>query len=229
MDNKQASEKLKKFFSKFKLIEYKKGEVILRAEEIPQGAFYILSGYVKMISLLVDGRELMLNIFKPGSFFPMMWAIANIENSYFFYAITNVTLRRIPKNDLAIFIKKNPDVLFDLTNRILIGLNGLITNIEHILSGDAYNRVISALFILAKRFGEKTEKNKIIIKLPVTHQDIANIAAITRETASITMKKIERKNIISKWKGLIVINNITKLKKEYPIYTNGEEDSPFTA
>lgn len=226
MNNKEIREKLENFFSQFKSIKYKKGETILRAEDVPQGASQILSGYVKMNSLLADGRELTLNIFKPGSFFPMMWAISNMENSYFFYAMTDVELRRAPKDSLVDFIKKNPDVLFDLTNRILIGLNGLITNFEHIISDNAYSRVISALFILAKRFGEKTGKNNIVIGLPLTHSDIANIAAITRETASIAIKKIERKKIISKQGRLFRIDSMEKLKEEFLMNNKAEDDSP---
>ncbi len=185
----QIVKKTGDFFSKFTRVKYRKGETIVRAEDSPQGVFYILKGYVKMNSILEDGRELNLNILKPGCFFPMMWAIGDMKNSYFFQAITDVEFNCVPKNIFLNFIKENPDALYDFTNRILIGVGGLITNIEHILSGDARKRVASSLFILAKRFGETKDKKRVAIKVPIRHQDIADIAAITRETASITLKK----------------------------------------
>ncbi len=206
--------KLKPFFSKYKSLTYKKGDTILRADDQPQGVYYIKTGFVKLDSILVIGRELTLNIFKPGTFFPMMWAIGNIPNSYFFIAQTDVSVNRAPKNEVLIFLKKNPEVLFELTKRILIGLSGVLANIEYMLSGDCYHRVVGATFLCAKRFGQKGKDAKLTINLPLTHQDIANIAGISRETTSISLKKLEKKRIISYKNRLIIVNSIKKLSQE---------------
>lgn len=216
MVNISVSNKIENFFSQYKIIRYKNGETILRADDIPSGAYYVKSGHVRMNSILHDGRILTVNIFKPGSYFPMLWIISNLENSYFFQAMTDVEIRRVTKEMMINFIKNNPDVLFELTHRILIGLNSLITNIEYLFSGNAQSRVASALLLLARRFGEKKDKNEMIIKLFLTHQDIANCAAITRETASIEIKKLERKGIINIQNRLLVVN-LGKLEKEIEI------------
>lgn len=220
-----VSNKLEKFFSHFKSIHYRKHEIVIRADDTPQGVYYVKEGFVRLYVIFEDGRELTLNIFKPGSYFSMIWAIADIPNAYYFQTMTETLLQRVSKSMVIDFIKKNPDVLFEFTKRILIGLDGLLANIGHLLSGSAYDRVIAAILLSARRFGEKRGKDKILIKLSLTHQDIANLAGITRETASIAMNKLKRKKILSYDHHLLIINNIRALEKE-PLLESKEQSPP---
>src|SRR3989344_193941 len=155
---------------------YKKGETILRSDDNPQGVYYIKKGFVKMDSIFENGREITLNIFKPGAYFPMTWAVG-----------------------------------------------GILQNIEFILCGDAYHRVLGAVFLSAKRFGEVKGNGKITIKIPLTHQDIANIAGMSRETATLAIKRLRKKKIITYKKRLIFIANIKIFEKELGLTKNQEK------
>jgi CRP/FNR family transcriptional regulator len=211
------------FFAQFKRLYYKKNETIIRADDAPQGVFYIKSGHVRMLSIFEAGKQLTLNIFKPGSYFPMIWTIADVQNSYYYQAITDAEVYRAPKDALIEFIKKNPTELYTLTRRILIGLGGFLTNSQHLLFGDAYHRVASVLLLCAKRFGEKNANQQILIKIPLTHQEIANLSGITRETASIEINNLKRKKIISYHRHTICINSIETLEKELEVYNSPKE------
>lgn len=214
--NNNIQQKIDKFFSKFEVLNYRKGESVIRPEDTPRGVYYVKSGYVKMNLILENGRELTINIFKKGSYFPMTWAISNIPNTYFYQVMSKSQLRRVPKEKFLAFLKENPDVVFEIFGRVLVGLNALVTNIEHVLSGSAYNRTIAVLLLLGRRFGEKMNGNEdtVIVRIPLTHQDIANIAAITRETASIAIKQIERKKLIGRKGKYLLIKSLSGLTKE---------------
>ena len=207
---------------------YKKGEIILRPEDKPQGVYYIKEGFVKLSTILENGKELTLNIHKPGTYFPMMWAIGGISNSYYFQAQVTTLIHRAPKQEVLSFLKKNPDVFFELTRRILVGLGGILTNIEYILCGNSYTRVAGAIYLSAKRFGEPSGKDKVIIQLPLTHQDIANIAGISRETASIAIKKLEVRKIISCQHHIFIVNATKKLEEE-ALISKKEKSEPYAA
>src|SRR3989338_3199443 len=181
------------FFSQYNVLSYDKDQIIIHADDIPTGDFYLKSGFVKMSSILENGREITLNIFKPGSYFPMIWAITDIPDTYFYKTIAPTELQRAPRDLLIEFVKKNPEALYRLTKRILIGVKGLLLNIEHQLSGDSYHRVIAALVLSTKRFGVKGKSGKFLIKLPLTHQEIADLAGLTRETVSLAIEKLAKK------------------------------------
>ena len=209
--NKKVVDRLEKYFSSYKLISYRKGDTIIYSTDEPNGVYYLKKGYVKMNIVSIDGNELILNIHKPGSFFSTFWAIGEKPNSYSFIAMDKVTIYKSPKEDFLVFLKENPEVLFDLTKRVLSGVDELVINITHLLAGSSENRVASALSIVTKRFGEKMKDGKILIKLNLTHQDIADMAGITRETASLAIGKLTKNKILKQQGRKFVIFDINKL------------------
>ncbi len=218
--------RLEEFFTQFPQTGLKKGQIILQPNDKPAGVYFLKDGYVRMYSVFEDGRELTLNIFKPNTYFSMMWAIADIPINSYFQTMTPTLLQLAPKNKLLEFINDNPDILYDLTRRILIGLDGTIVNFQNLLSGRAYNRVIAALILSAKRFGKKGADNHVTIDLRLTHQDIASLAGITRETASLKLETLQKKALIHFEKHLLVIKNLKQLQDEaYLENSNDESDS----
>lgn len=222
---KTLSDKLEKFFSKYKILRYQKGSSIINAQDRPDGIYFVRSGFVKMGIIYEDGRELTLNIFKSGSYFPMLWAIGNILNRHYYQALKPTELHLAPKDDVLDLLNSNPKILMELTGRIILGLNGILTNMELILFGDAYHRVLAALYLCAKRFGEKKGDEFIVINPSFTHQDIASLSGLTRETVSVSMMKAEKEKIVSYHRGVLKFHNLSKIEKELSIYQSGLSSS----
>src|SRR3989344_1488313 len=165
-------DKLASFFSSYTKIKYKKGEMILRCEDQPQGVYFLKKGYVKMNTILPEGKDLTLNIFKPGTYFPMMWAIAHSKNAYSFQAMDATIVYRAPRDDVITFLLANNVELYDLTRRILIALEGYLFNMEFLLTGNSLHRVTSAFCVLARRCNSEEQTLHVKISIPLTHQDI---------------------------------------------------------
>lgn len=208
-----TNQKLNNFFSRFKKYHYKKGEIILRGGDIPQGVYFIDKGYVKDYSVSEEGEELMLILFKPEDFFPLQWVFNNRPNQHYFAAVTPVDLWRCPKKDFLDFIKENPEIFLELTRHIMLRLGGLMQRMEYLAFGNAHQKVASIILICAERFGEKEEGNTVI-QVPLTHKDIASFLGIARETASIEIKKIERKGLIAYRGRLLVVKDPKALEQE---------------
>ena len=206
-------EKLNKFFSKFKKYHYKKGEVILRGGDAPQGVYFIDKGYVKDYAISKDGEELTLIIFKPEDFFPMQWVFNDRPNLHYFDAMSAVELWRCPKEDFINFIEANPEIFFELTGHITLRLSGILQRMEYLAFGNAYQKVASIIMICAERFGEK-KANGWIIHIPLTHKDVAMLVGMTRETVSIEIKKLERKGIIEYKGRSIFVKDSVRLQEE---------------
>jgi CRP-like cAMP-binding protein len=206
-------QRLNDFFSKYKKYHYKKGEVIFRGGDTPQGVFFIEKGYVRDYSISREGEELTLIIFKPEDFFPMQWVFNNKIALHYFEAMTAVELWRCPREDFIAFIEANPKVFSVLISHIMLRFNGLLQRMEYLTFGNAYQKVASILMICAERFGEKDD-GEILIPIPLTHKDLAMLVGMTRETVSIEMKKLEREKIIGSRKHLIVVRDMDKLRRE---------------
>ncbi|MBI2196704.1 Crp/Fnr family transcriptional regulator [Candidatus Daviesbacteria bacterium] len=226
MDEPKAIEKLENFYSQFATKRfYKKKEMIIRADDDPPGVFYLKDGHARLYTVSPSGQELTFNVLKPGCYFSMMWAIGGAQNSHYFEALTEIELWRAPKDQLLEFIRRDPEVLYELTRRILIGLDGLLGVMESLLFGNAYNKVATALVVAAKRFGRKSETGQVTIELPLTHQVIASLACLTRETTSLVMKEFENGGLINNKRPFLVITNMERLEKE-TILSKEEESLP---
>lgn len=209
----RISEKLNNFFSRFKKLSFKKGETILRADDKPGGVLYLKKGYTRLYSLSKDAQELILIIFKAEDVFPLMWAINDTPNAYYMEAITDAELYQAPKEKFLTFIKNNNEVLFELTSRILMRFGGILSRMEYAIFGHARSKVASIILICAERFGIK-DKQGVIIQVPLTHQDIANLIGVARETVSIEMEALQKKGLIRHQGKYLVVKNVQKLKRE---------------
>lgn len=208
-----ADQKVKNFFSAFKPYSYKKNEMIIRSGDSISQIYYLKKGYVRQYLLTADGEDITMHIFKPFSFFPIMLVMSNTENKYYFETITTARVFTAPKAAVLDFLKKEPDVLFDLTSRMSSGIVGLLNKIENTVFKNSHYKVTSLLVYLAKHFGKK-QKDSIRIDLPITHAGLANWIGLQRETVSRKIELLKKKGYLANKNQSLVIHNIKKLEEE---------------
>lgn len=212
--NNSGFKKLDEFFSYFKKLTFKKGETIFRVGDIPRGVFFLEKGYVRLYSVSSEGEELTLIIYKPGEIFPLIAAFQpDRPYPYFLEAFTEAQLILVPLNRFIDFYKENPDISQDLAIEIMKRLDRILKRLEYAVFGNAHQKVASVMLVLNDAFGEKVDR-EFVVHVPLTHKDIAATVGMTRETVSIEMKKLERKNIVAYHGRHLIIKNMAKLKEE---------------
>lgn len=201
------------FYKQFVIRNYKRGEMLIRSDDDPQGIFCLTKGYVRQYTISKTGFELTLHILKPISYFPMVWAINGTPNVYYFEALTPVEVGRAPRDQVVNFIKDKPTILFELMSELIEDYAESLTRIENLVFSDAYRRVISVLLYIAKHFGEKDSRG-VIVRHRFTQQDIATLTGVARETASIEMVKLEKKKLVTYIDHSMLFENLKKLNAE---------------
>ena len=211
--NEKLKKKAEAFFLRFRQIKLEKGELVLKADRTLTDVFYLKNGYVREYTGSAQGVELTLHVFAPGSFFPMTDLLAGIKNRYYYEALTSVELYVAAKEKVLEFFKREPDVVMELTRRLLLGLDKLLMRIEYLAYGKAEEKIISTLLFLARHFGRQ-KNNGVQIQYLFTHKDIASFAGVSRETASRELEKLLKRNLIAYKKHLITINDIRQLEEQ---------------
>lgn len=189
-------DKLKTFFTSYPAKKYKKSETILD-DENPENIFYIKSGYIKAYTISENGEEKLILIYKQGEIFPLKWAISDIDNNFFYSAASDCVLHIIPKADLKDFLRSDSQAVLHLFEQCLNINKELEDRIQNLELTKAHMRITYLLKYLANRFGMVDKHGKIILDLRLAHHDIASLVALTRETVSIEMKKLENSGVIS--------------------------------
>lgn len=201
------------FYKQFSIRNYKKGEMLIRADDDPMGIFCLTKGYVRQYTISKTGFELTLHILKPISYFPMVWAVNGTPNVYYFEALTPVEVGRAPRDHVVEFIKDKPTIIFELLSELIEDYAESLTRIEHLVFSDAYRRVISVLLYIAKHFGEISD-NRIIVSHRFTQQDIATLVGVARETAGMELVKLEKKGLVKYVNHSMLFESIKNLELE---------------
>ncbi|OGM11893.1 hypothetical protein A2Z22_01525 [Candidatus Woesebacteria bacterium RBG_16_34_12] len=210
--------KIEKFFSQYKEYQFPKKYEILGPNEQVFYIYFIKEGFVRSYSISEEGSEITLNIYKSGSFFPFTLALSDKINPHFYESLTKIEVYKAPYKDVLKFVKDDCQVLFDLTKRLSSGLEGFVLRTQFLLRTNAVQKTASDLYLLAKRFGKNLKSGDIIIELPLTHQEIANLTGLARETTSVILKKMEKEGIIGRKGKYWIIKNIKELKQKSLIY-----------
>ena len=113
-----VAKKIEAYFAQYKTFHYRKGHILLHAHDKPENIFHLTMGKVKQYDISTRGDEVLLNIYKPPSFFPMSNAINKTPNRYFFEAETDIEHQSAPVDETILWLKNNPDVMYDLLGRV---------------------------------------------------------------------------------------------------------------
>jgi CRP-like cAMP-binding protein len=196
-------QKIADFFTPYPLRNFDKLQIMVRAEDNPPGVFYILEGRVSQYDITPSGNEVVVNVFKPGAFFPMSWAINETPNHYFFEASTKIVARVAPVADAVQFLKDNPDVAFDLLGRVYRGMDGVLRRMAHLMGGDAKSRLLFEILNATYRFGEQQKDGHISVALK--ESDLARHSGLARETVNRCIQDLKAVGAVSvTHKGMIV-------------------------
>lgn len=210
MDN-QVARKIEKFFSKYPVKVYKKGQILIYRGEEPQAIYNIVSGRVKQYDVSDEGRSVIVNIYKPPNFFPMQWAITHKKNLYFFESLTSVQIRQAPPEEVVAFLKDNTDVLYNLLSRVYTGMEGLLRRMAHLMVSKASIRVLYELVTECKRFARKQKDGSFVI--PMHSYELADVAGLSRETVSRELVKLKNEGLIEINRRNIIIKDLSALEK----------------
>jgi len=210
--NLKNKKQLEKYFEKYKLQKFKKGETIFRPGDDFPGICYIKSGYVRLYTVGKDGQEVTIQLFKPVFYLSLIRALSKFESKYFFEAITPVEMWIAPKEEAMTFLRGNKEIVDEITKDVLGGFMNLISDIEYLISGNAYTKVARVIHSLATRHGE-AKGNELVVKFNTPHRVIASMTGLTRETVTLQILKLEKEKIVDNKGKILYVKNIKKLEE----------------
>lgn len=205
-------QKVIEFFANYTRQVFGPRHIIVPAFSQPSGVYCVKSGHVKQYSLTPEGNELIVNIYKPGAFFPMIWAVTDRPNNYFFEAMDEVVIYRAPKEEVLRFLQSEPDVLYDLCKRLYIGLDGVLQQMTFNSVSDVRKKVVATLLMLGKRFGTIAE-NTIIVDMYVTHKEIGLFSGTSRETVTRMLHQLHEEGLIEIKHKQLTLLDVKKLEE----------------
>lgn len=209
---------LQEFFKGKHLREYPKGQILLYQAEETNNVSYISEGYVKVYDLTSNGEERLLLILGPGDIYPVIWTFRESDSLLYFYeSITPAKIYVSNRKELTKMIDESHEFTKSLLNHFVGRIKELSLRVECIEATNAQHKILQVLDYIVKSHPGQTTKDYTDIPVPLTHQTIANMAGLSRETASIIIKKLQDKKVVLPTNGSYKINQdklAVQLEKE---------------
>lgn len=196
--------KIENFFRCYKHESYKKGQVLLLAGESPKYAYYLTSGRIKQYDITHTGTEIIVNIFKPGSYFMILTGLTESPNSHYYSAETDVAVYQAPIKNTIHFVNSNPDVMKYVLIQTYIGFDGVLKRMTHLMSGNARGRVIYEILLDARGFGETQQETPYDLSINVTELSLR--AGLSRETVSREVSRLRKAGYLALTKKITVLD-----------------------
>jgi len=129
----------------------------------------------------------------------------------FYEAMDDVEVLRASKDKLKNTMASNIWLTQEILNQSVNVIAAYTRRIQILEFRSARGRVIAELILLAERFG-KHQGKKIIIKAPITHQDISDSINMNRETASRALGQLFSEGLVDQVDHLFAIDSMDKLR-----------------
>jgi CRP-like cAMP-binding protein len=210
--NEKIKKQLLKFFNKYKLNTYKKGQIIFKPGEKLPGILFDKNGYVRIYTISKDGKEITLPMLKPLFFCSLVDSLLGKENKYYIEAISQVELWTAPEDEFMSFIKTDPN-LYETINKVMFSdFMDLTNNVEQLIFGDAYTKIAALIYSMSEKFGE-TKGKETIIGFNTPHRMLASMTGLTRETVTLQILKLQKEGYVYSKGRRIVVKDMNKLKE----------------
>jgi CRP/FNR family cyclic AMP-dependent transcriptional regulator len=208
------SDILRRLFNKGQPLTAAKGEILLGQSAVPDGVYFISTGYVKVYSISNKGDEYIHIIYGPGEVFPIMWAYLEVQPETMFYeTLVTTVVWRIARDWFEEFVKTRIDISYAMSMQLAQQFRVYNDRVDNLEYKKASERVAYRVLFLGSRFGNKTERG-VLIDLPITHEVFANTINLARESVSRELEKLEKQNILELQDHHILIKDVKALASQ---------------
>jgi len=187
---------MEKLFKDLPARQLSRGQILIYEGDPVDNIYFLVSGYVKVSNLLVDGTSRTIFVYVPGDAFPLTSYLSGVGIARYFYeCMTETEVKVMPQKKFQALIKGNLELGEQLI-AYTYELNQQFTDrIETLTARSARHKVAALLAYLAGRAGSQ-QQDRTRLNIPLTSQNIADMCNLTRETASLQMVHLRKEGVV---------------------------------
>jgi CRP-like cAMP-binding protein len=171
----------------------------------------VAAGMVKLVRPTPEGQEVLLEILGPGDYFGSLATLGDATYADDASAHTDCCVLQASARDFQGLLERYPSVTLATLAFVAGRLRGAHETIEQLSARPVEQRVAATLLKLADRVGRQRRED-VLIEMPLSRQDLADMTGTTVETASRVMSELRRSGTIDSGRRWISIVNRAALE-----------------
>jgi CRP-like cAMP-binding protein len=180
--------------------------LFFREGDSAESFFVVQSGSVKLSQLTPEGHQVVLRIIGPSDAFGGVAAFGGGTYPVTAEAVTHVAVLEWPGPIMATLMEKYPRLALNAVRFVAARLHELQVQYRQLATEKVERRVARALLRLVEHAGRRTDSG-VLIDLPLSRQDIAQMTGTTLYTVSRIISRFEGVGLVEAGRQSIVIRN----------------------
>lgn len=192
---------------------YRKNVTIFHVDDPGNAMFILKSGLVKITIEDEAGREMILRMLYPTDFFGDMALIDGLPRSATVTTLEASDVLIIYREHFVDIIENSPIILLNMAAVLSRRLRATDELIRSLAFFDVYGKVARVLLTLSDEKGRSTDQGTVI-DLRLTQQEMAELAGMSRETMTRTLRAFQHAGVVRIDSGVITILSEDMLRRE---------------
>lgn len=200
-----------------RIFGHRKNSFVWLPDDRSDKIYFLQKGQIAIFFSDSEGREtLVQNVEETKAFGELCFCGKYDKRGSTARAVVQSETVAITLTDFMDYMQINREVLAALVWTYCVRLADAQRRIEILANRGAEERLGSLLLHLAmtqnQKYGQPPEKNEMV-KLNVSHSDLARMAAMSRPHVSVTMNKLREKGLVEYQRNRPLVINVSKLEK----------------
>jgi CRP/FNR family transcriptional regulator, cyclic AMP receptor protein len=191
---------------------YPAGAVLFIEKQTARGVYVLCEGEVKLSVSSSEGKKLILRIAKAGEVLGLVSALSGTPHELTAEMLRPSQVAFIPRDAFLRFMAKHPEAYPVVAGQLGSQYQVACEQLRNLgLTASAPEKLAKLLLDFAAA-GQQT-KGGTRVKLPLTHEEIAEFIGTTRETVTRTLSEFKSQHLVELHGSTLVIENREALEE----------------
>jgi len=192
---------------------FKKGEYIYLPDEFSDKIFFLTDGRVKIGTYSESGKEITKAILSKGEVFGELAMVGETTRRDFALAMEETMVCIMTVEEMKSMMREHNGLSLFMMKVMGSRVLEMEQRLESLVFKDSRTRIIEFLENLASKKGQRVGYEMLVRKF-LTHQEIANLTATSRQTVTTVLNELRNKNILIFNRRRLLIRDMDKLAAE---------------
>jgi len=193
--------------------KFAKGDYIYLPEEMSDKIFFLSDGRVKIGSFNETGKEITKAILSKGEVFGELSMMGEQKRRDFAIAMEVTECCIVPVSEMKALIRDHNGLSMFMMRILGSRMLEMEQRLESLVFKDSRTRIVEFLKNLADKKGQRVGYEMLVRKF-LTHQEIANLTATSRQTVTTVLNELRNKNILTFNRRRLLIRDMDALQSE---------------
>ena len=199
-----TSDQQKQIIAKVNRKAYKKGEIVVNEHEELNQFVIVSQGSFKCYTNNKQGKQKTVYYLHLGDFFGQQALFQKTESAFTVEAIQDASVCMIASDTIENLIVSQPEFALSVIKELSLRVNSLENELSVVTVEPLDDRLVKLLVELSKDFGYQTDQG-IVVRLPLTQEEMGMRLGVTRESVSRSFKQLEQNQKIRVLKNKLII------------------------